>query len=131
MILLWGVSFLVVGCLLPHGGPLVPKWVDRAMVVRPARIEGIGGSSPETALKVSTIDKQSLSSDEDNWMHERFWSDLKPPSSWEEFRRNSNHETKRIGRSVYDIVTVAMPSGATHTTYFNVTSQRFYWPREK
>ena len=73
-----------------------------------------------------------------DWMYERYWLPIKPkPSeteyreSWKEFRANATHDINRIGRSVYDIVTVKLPDGQTRTNYFDVTRQRFDWPRIK
>jgi hypothetical protein len=69
-------------------------------------------------------------------MHRRYWQRLAPNrawteyrQSWEEFRPHASHKTRRIGRSVYDIVVVKLPSGEAHTNYFDVSRQRFDWPR--
>src|SRR5262245_16668431 len=131
IILLAGSALMTGGCVSPHGGPVVPGWMDRAMATKPARIEGVDGTSPETALRISTVDKRFLASDEDSWVHERYWSSLTPPRTWEEFGKSVKRETKRNGTSVYDIVTLTLPNGETRTTYFDVTKQRFYWPREQ
>ena len=134
---------LVDGCLSPHGGPWCPplEWLasldSKSASSRP-NIEGTDGTSPETALAIHTSNKEYLVSNELSWTHSRYWQPLTPGrawteyrQSWEEFRTNATHETKRIGRSVYDIVTVRLPGGETRTNYFDVTRQRFYWPRER
>jgi hypothetical protein len=137
-------ALLLAGCAVsPHGGPrvlydlqsLAPKMGSGT--TKPT-IEGKGGGSPETALAIRTAHKEHLRMEEFYWVHRLYWPPVKPglppadySASWSEFYRNTSHETKRIGRSVYDIVTLTLPSGERAVTYFDVTRQRFYWPREK
>jgi len=141
--LLIGAALLAAGCLSPHGGPWGPplEWLasldSKSASSRP-NIEGTDGTSPETALAIHASNKEYLVPNELSWTHSRYWQPLTAGrpwteyrQSWEEFRTNATHETKRIGRSVYDIVTVRLPGGETRTNYFDVTRQRFYWPRER
>jgi len=137
------IPLFAAGCVSPHGGPWCPplEWLaslDRKSADSRPNIEGTDGTSPETALSIHTTAKEYLASEELHSVHERYWRPLKPGrpwtearQSWEEFRPNATHETRRIGRGVYDIVSVRLPSGETRTNYFDVTRQRFYWPRER
>lgn len=138
-----GAALFAGGCLSPHGGPWCPplEWLaslDSKSANSTRNIKGPDGTSPETALAIHTTNKDYLASDELHWMHDRYWWPLTPgrpwtefSQSWKEFRPSATHETTRIKRRVYDIVTVRLPSGETRTNYFDVTSQRFYWPRER
>ncbi len=135
-----GIAFLC-GCVSPHGGPWCPplEWIasiDGKSTNSPPNIEGTDGTSPQSALSIRTNEKAYLQTEELDWMHHRYWQPLTPSrpwtdyrQSWNEFRPNASHETRRIGRSVYDIVIVKLPTGETHTNYFDVTRQRLDWPR--
>jgi hypothetical protein len=138
-----GVVLSASGCMSPHGGP-VALYLLSALGPKGGggysapNIEGTDGSSPEAALTIHTVNKEYLVSDELSWAHDRYWWPLTPgrshteyPQSWREFRPNATHETRRIGRSVYDLVTLRFPNGESRTNYFDVTRQRFYWPRER
>lgn len=102
---------------------------------RSPNIEGTDGSSPITALTIWEINKDYLISEEFSWVYAHHWRPARPTTehneSWDEFSRNASHETKRIGRSVYDLIVVKLPAGESRPIYFDVTRQRFDWPRIK
>jgi len=138
-----GALLSVSGCTSPHGGPAALYWPSAigpkgGSSYSTPRIEGTDGSSPETAFTVHTQNKEYLVSDEMSWVHDLYWWPLmhgRPhtdyPESWEEFRPNATHETKRIGRRVYDVVNLRLPNGESRTNFFDVSWQRRDWPRVK
>ena len=137
------LALLTGGCMSPHGGPWCPplEWmaaVDAKSRLSQPNVEGSGGTSPETALTIHTNRKEYLKSDEISWMMQQYLPLAEPRPSAEEsqkifleFHQKAKHETRRIGRRVFDIVMVTLSNGETVTNYFDVTRQRFHWPREQ
>ena len=94
-------------------------------------VEGVDGSSYETALRILRVPKSSLVEAEKGWLYEKYWMRLKPAHSIEDFERSTQHCTERRGKSVYDIVTLTLPNGEKHIAYFEVTNYRYWWPKDE
>ena len=139
------VALFASGCMSAHGILWCPPldWIGHRPLGDRLDFEGADGSSPETAIAVPRTNNDRLVPDELYWVFHRYWLPLvtgRPPlgqpwlehdRSFQEYRSNAKHETRRIKRRVYDIVTVRLQNGETRTTYFDVTSLRFNWPRER
>jgi hypothetical protein len=125
---------LCAGCSSPHGGPVLLVWAgERVDAIFPPGpiITGTNGSSLDTALRVQRVSKDDVPGAEKGYVYQTYWLPLEPPRSLQEFDSSSRYSTERIGKRVYDIVTVTLTGGETRTVYFDVTNYRYFWPKDK
>ena len=95
------------------------------------KVEGGDGLTFESAIYIHGEEKQFLLGTEEGCLYQKYWMSLNPCPPVEEFNKHVQRHTERHSQKIYDIVSVSMPNGETHTNYFDVTNYKPHWPEEK